>query len=186
MAREIFYSDLHVGSKIEMLRDEIVSIWPDDHVHLIGDIVDMANCKKSEVSFYREIHDRLKARHGKRFIRGNHERMTILNEIIIGDTWVAAHGDMEANPEHWIKYRSKSHGAGFFKRNLVVPFIKEVEDVIERKPKLEFLERASKLAKLHGKQNYICGHFHPEKLIREFYDGVNIYIIPRGKTVLGL
>lgn len=179
-------ADLHIGSPIEMHEEAIMQATPGEETILLGDIIDMANCEKGAVLKYRQMMDTLRLRHGARYLCGNHERKTLVNELYIHGKVLFAHGDIEADPDRWHEYRGKTQGAGWFKRTFIIPFIREAEQIIERKPKEDFLKRASALAKEHGCETYVCGHFHPQEIINSFYDGVRIIIVPRGITRIDL
>lgn len=180
------HADTHIGSPIEMLEAEVMNEPATVWTILLGDIIDMANCEKGAVLKYRQMMETLRLRHGARYLCGNHERKTLVNELYIHGKVLFAHGDIEADPERWYEYRGKPQGAGWFKRTFIIPFIREAEQIIERKPKDEFLLRASKLAKEYNCETYVCGHFHPEKVIDMWAYGVRIVILPRGVTEIEL
>lgn len=180
----VLYADLHLGSPIE-IKPEKLFIAGENKI-LLGDIVDLANCKKDTVQYYRELHDELIGIHGYQYIRGNHERLVIQNEIITRNGVLFAHGDLEANPERWAKYRKKSHGAGWFKRKFIVPFIREAEEIIDRKPKQDFLDRAAGLATVNYCHTYVCGHFHVDEVTIVNHKNIKIVLLPRGKTEIEL
>jgi predicted phosphodiesterase len=180
------YSDLHLGSPIEIKRKKLLEEFPRNNVLLLGDIVDLANCKKSETALYFKMLQDLTDEHRGNYIYGNHERMVPTDMYILGETFIAVHGDLQANPVKWKKYRSEPWGAGFFKRKFIIPFIHEAEEIIDRKPKADFLERAWEVARYHQKQIFICGHFHPDKTIDMMYKGIRIIIVPRGYTELDI
>lgn len=182
----ILYADLHLYSPIEMLRKEVSYQPPAPNVKLLGDIVDESNAAYSDVKNAETLHWLLKGTHGTNYIDGNHERESLYDQIIVENGIVFAHGDMQANPSKWLQYRAKPHGAGFFKRKFIIPFIREAEEIINRKPKPEFLERAYKLAKIHGCHTYVGAHFHPKELIDISYKDIRIVIVPRGKTEIEL
>lgn len=178
------YADIHLGSPIEIKPDGLFN--PHQQTKLIGDIVDLASCEKKMVGYYQELWLNLKTIHGKNFIDGNHDRNSVVDELIIENGIVFAHGDLQANPERWTEYRAKSHGAGWFKRTFVVPFIREAEEIIDRKPKKEFLERASALAIKNNCHTYIAGHFHPKQVVETKYNNIRIIIVPRGLTEIDI
>lgn len=182
------YDDLHIGSPIEMLRNEISAEPAHENTILIGDIVDGANCLKSELDKNRSFLEMLLRIHKHNYVFGNHERMgSSLKNCVIktnesGKRIVFAHGDLESNPDKWIEYRSREWGAGLFKRTFIVPFIREAEEILNRKPKKDFLKRAADLAKLNNCTTYVCGHFHPKEIVDVSFDGVHIIILKRGMT----
>lgn len=182
------FTDLHLFAPNEMRAHFDENKTYDQSVIFLGDIFDLANCKKSFVPKLREICKNFIERHQRTFVLGNHERAGTpfkFRYVVVNNT-VFTHGDLEANPDKWGAYRKKEHGAGFLKRTFIVPFIEDAEQIIDRKPKEDFLKRASTFAKEMGVTNYVCGHFHPKEMIVTDYDGVRIYILPRGQTVLSV
>lgn len=184
MATKYVWTDLHefAPNKKETNFD-FTKKYGDNHIFL-GDIFDLANCKKDEVPQCYRIAKTFIDNHPRRFVLGNHERMgaPVTMQFVVIDDTVFTHGDLEANPDKWKDYRLKPHGASKFKRTFVVPFIEEAEKIIDRKPKEDFLKRAAKLAKDVGATRYVCGHFHPEKQIDVVFDGIQITILPKGVT----
>jgi len=179
------YADCHLGSPIEIKPDGLFD--PSGNTILLGDIVDLANCENKMVEYYNNLRHQFIRIHKDNYIDGNHERIySFTNNFVIKNNIIFAHGDLEANFEKWVKYRQKSHGAGWFKRKFIIPFIREAEEIINRKPKEEFLLGAWNLAKLSKCTTYVCGHFHPKEKIDIFYRGVRIIIVPRGMTELEL
>lgn len=180
------YADTHLYSPIEILRNEVLSEVQKEHVLFLGDIFDLANVAKDEIKKAQTTYAAFKSIHKGNYIDGNHERVSKLNQIIVKNGIVFAHGDMEANPDKWTEYRKKPHGASTFKRKVIIPFIAEAEQIKNRKPKQDFLERASVLTKSNNCHTYICGHFHTKEQIDITYKGIRIIILKRGKTELEL
>jgi UDP-2,3-diacylglucosamine pyrophosphatase LpxH len=181
-----FVCDLHIGSPIQIMEDQYMNVQSDENTFFLGDIIDLANCKKSEIKKYQDVYLQLKRKHGENIIPGNHERSGISEHVIKRPNFVAVHGDLQANLKRWTEYRSKPHGAGFLKRTFLVPFIREAEMIVERKPKSDFLDRAADFSLAFGMNTYICGHFHPKNKIEIMHKGVRIIILPRGITKLDL
>lgn len=192
MIKKKFYVDTHLGSPIEMCVAEVVNEPASSDTHLLGDIVDLANAAYSDLPKYEALHTSLKMKHGENYFDGNHERCDKVNEVIVetnshSDRWLFAHGDLEANPTKWEAYRQKSHGAGAFKRKFIIPFIAEAEKVINRADmKPDFLERVYQLCQTHSANHYVCGHFHPPRMIVTVYKGITVIVLPRGCTILDL
>lgn len=188
------YADTHVYSPI-VTAANVTTIKAHENLILLGDIIDLANAAKKDVNEARELYHLLKLRHGKNYVDGNHERMTtkltfVLKKDSKGNLVLFTHGDLESNREKWTEYRQKEHGAGAFKRKVIIPFIREAEEIIERKPKKDFLDRAARLCKMNGAKTYVCGHFHVDKLmpVTHEYEGetFQIILVPRGYTRLYL
>lgn len=152
---------------------------------LLGDIVEGANCKKSDVPRVEEKIRLLTLLFGDKYIYGNHEREGIKNNHYIENGIYFTHGDLESNYDKWMEYRFKKKGAGWFKRNIWSKIVNEFDE-LEREPKTNFLIEASHAAKIHGCHTYVCGHLHPKKLIDVTYGGVRIVIVPRGHTLINL
>lgn len=152
--------------------------------YLLGDIVDLANCKKKEVDKAYLEYKKLKDIYGRRFLCGNHERISVTNDLISPkDGVILAHGDFESwGHEKAFEYRSKPHGAGAFKRKFVVGMVEAFEKSVGRDLDQKFIEAAVKLAKDYGCHTYIAGHLHPKEMIDIIADGIRIIIVPRGKT----
>lgn len=185
------YCDTHIGSPIEMLLDEVIDEPIHENTLFLGDIVDGANCKKDEVLKYRVLLKTLQGRHSGNILVGNHERDGVMDEVVVkvterGEKIIFAHGDMQANPKKWAEYRMKPWGAGLFKRKVIIPFIREAEEIINRKPKQEFLDRVIALCDRHNANTYVCGHFHVKETITLRHNGARIILLPRGCTVLDL
>ena len=174
---------------------QAITVWTDTHLFapneipldagpgdvLIGDIVDLANCSKRDVLLAKQVLMDL-CKSGV-YIFGNHERQGVVGQIfhVINRT-AFAHGDLQSNPEKWMDYRNKPHGAGWFKRVVIVHAIELAEKVLERPMRKEFLERASKLAKALNCDTYVCGHFHPKSRMETTFDGIKIVVLPRGRS----
>ncbi len=178
----IIYNDTHELAT-NAIKTDVLTVAAAPNVILAGDIIDGANCKKSEVAKAKELIRILKDRHGDNYIFGNHERQGTPspNYLKIGNA-VIAHGDLEANQDKWIDYRLKPMGASFFKRGIIVNAIEAAEKVINRKLKEDFLKNASKVAKSLSASIYICGHFHVDEVVSQDYDGIRIVTLPRGRN----
>lgn len=180
--KEIIYTDIHELAT-NAIKTDVLKVQAAPNVRLIGDIIDGANCKKSEVSKAIDFMNILKARHGDNYIFGNHERQGMPAPCYIKlENAVLAHGDLEANFQKWLEYRNKAMGASFFKRGIIVNAIEAAEKIIHRTPKVEFLDNAAQIARYHGVKTYICGHFHPDSKIEVEHQGVKIIILPRGRN----
>lgn len=156
----------------------------DPNEYMLGDVVDLANCKNKDVEEAGKARLRLKEVYGKRWIDGNHCRISRTNDLIFPKAGVVmAHGDFESwGAEKAIEYRSKPHGAGLFKRKLLVRAIEAYEKSVGRTLDQQFIENAVKLAKSHGCHTYVAGHLHPKEIIDIVADSIRIIIVPRGKT----
>lgn len=186
MKKYKIYADTHLMSPIEILVEEVINEPKDPNTIFLGDIIDAANCKKSEVHLAKKAMDDLILRHGENYISGNHSRNFLCYKDLVKDGVVFTHGDLEADFDKWAKYRFEPWGASNFKRTFIIPFIREAEKIVNRRPKESFLEAAAKLALNKDCHTYVCGHFHPDKLIDTVYKGIRIVIVPRGITQIAL
>lgn len=187
----IIHADYHIGAPNEIDSGPIFNDFDSEHkVILLGDIIDLANCKKSDVAYlYSQIVLLTKA-FGDQYVYGNHSRMGLRNRNYYAQSEtnkiLFTHGDIEANYDRWKEYRLKPHGASWFKRNIVVPFIEKFESIHDRKLRDRFIRAAAKEAKDSGCNVYVCGHFHPKKIETIIYDDIRIIVVPRGRTELEL
>ena len=186
MTKYKIFADTHIFSPIEIMREETLAEPADRNTVFLGDIIDAANCKKSEVGFADDLMNVLMKRHRKNYISGNHSRLGMSGSIMTQDGVVFTHGDLQANYKKWSKYRSEPWGAGEFKRRFIIPFIREAELIINRKPSEDFLKAASDVARMFCCHTYVCGHFHHKELINISYNGIRIVIVPRGITNIDL
>lgn len=145
---------------------------------LIGDIVDLANCKRTDVTAALYTQKLLAGKY--RYLSGNHERSLPIGEVLVINKTLFTHGDFESNSSKWLAYRKKAKGAGFFKRGVVVNAIELVEKLNDRPTKLAFLDKAAARAVMYNCSTYVCGHFHPEEKQVITHKGIRIIILPRG------
>lgn len=150
----------------------------------IGDVVDLANVKKKEHKQAMKVYDHLKS-DSKGWIDGNHERLSTTDEVIQIDNIMLVHGDFaEWGDKRAIKYRSKKHTAGWFKRNLWVRALKNFEKLVKHKPKQKMIDRLVSQAKFRYCTTIICGHRHPRTTYDKMHDGVRVVVLKRGLSVV--
>lgn len=177
--------DIHKWSPIEIQGAELMALPAGPNTYLAGDIIDLANVAKADLSSALIDRANLILKHKQHYDDGNHERSNLRYWPMIsalseqGKKAFIGHGDLEANPSKWYAYRKEAKGAGWFKRKFVVPFIAEWES-IARGLQPDFIQRAVALAKANGCTHYICGHFHPPQRITQVIDGITIIVLPRG------
>ena len=172
------YTDLHLFSPM----DSTIPINKVDESIFIGDVVDFANCKKSDHDRAMRIYYHLRE-NALLWIDGNHSRMSINNDIIkIGEVMLV-HGDTEAwGEKRAIKYRSKPHCAGWFKRNLWVRALKNFEKIGKNKPSKKMIKNLVAHAKFRNCNTIICGHTHPRDTYDRINNGVRVIVLKRGLT----
>jgi UDP-2,3-diacylglucosamine pyrophosphatase LpxH len=194
----VIYNDLHIGGPKEVMsltqfreslrKDENEDVW------LLGDIIEMKNCKKSEVgNLGWELTD-LYRRYGKQYIFGNHEGMKDIGLRFVKyhptqaypncPAIILSHGDFEAwGEERALKFRHSPHGAGTLKRTLVAA-IDEARLFVEAKLSQAHIDRACTLMRDNKCSVYICGHKHPKKMIVHETNGMKIIVLPKGRNAL--
>lgn len=189
----IIHADYHIGAPNGIaIKPILADIFVKDNSNtiLLGDIVDLANCEKRNVDRLKLFLDWLVTSFKSRYVFGNHERMGLRNRNYYAQSEtnkiLFTHGDLEANYDRWKEYRLKPHGASWFKRNIVVPFIEKFESIHDRKLRDRFIRAAVKEAKDSGCNVYVAAHFHPKKIETIIYDNVKIIVVPRGRTELEL
>lgn len=156
----------------------------------LGDNGDRANCTKDKVAWVTEFLRKMIAS-GLWFIFlfGNHEREEFLNNVVPKFKAVRGvlfdHGDFRFwGIEKALKYRRKSHGAGFLKRGLVVKGIEMFEKNFESNINEDFVSNAISLMKNNSCHTYVCGHKHPDKTTIIKRGAHTIIVLARGLTRL--
>lgn len=192
------WADTHKWAPNALKDQPTVNDAKDPNCWLLGDIIDLANCKKTSVESAKTEYNNLKAAFGYRYIPGNHERMLLTNDCIYQPYYtedgklnqiILFHGDFESwGPKKAKKYRSKEHGAGPFKRKFIVNAIEGFELLFDRNFKQAFINRCRELMKTHFYQHttLICGHMHPDNVEHINVPEGKIIVVPRGKTELDI
>lgn len=183
-------ADTHIGSKYQVdsdIIDEVMHLPKDDNTILVGDIVDRTCAPKDNLVGIASIEKFFIDTHGDNYLDGNHEaRCAVANGLFLRGLFFT-HGDNEADPKKWRNYRaSHKYGAGLFKRIAIMPFISLFNELVGGKPKEDFYKRAASRARMNRCHTYICGHFHPKKLIDTTYEGIRIIVVPQGITRIDL
>lgn len=185
-------ADIHIGSKYEIEEEvvrEVLGLPASKETILLGDIVDRTCCHKKDLVNVVKIQAHLMRLHRDNYTDGNHEANLPKAVGLTMNGILFTHGDDEANPTKWRKYRADHKlggGAGLFKRIAIMPFISLFNELVGGKPKEDFYKRAAFRAKANNCHTYVCGHFHPKKLIDIKYDGIRIIVVPQGITELEL
>lgn len=177
MQKFVVYNDIHLFGVDEMLLD----ISYADNVILAGDIVDLVNCKKSEVPLAKEKFNYLMAKFGPRYVTGNHEA-SLVNLFFKKDNVLFTHGDLVFWDDNRVyEFRTKTPGASFFKRNFISKPInalrrhfRELDDTAIAKAKKMLIE--------HECDTIVMGHKHYVDVLDEKYDWGRIIVLPRGKN----
>jgi UDP-2,3-diacylglucosamine pyrophosphatase LpxH len=170
------YTDVHLFSPMY----DNTKLNDVEESYFIGDVIDFANCKKDELGKAQITYSALKHR-AKGWVDGNHEATSVNNEIIIVANTLMVHGDFESwGEKKAMKYRTKSHGAGFFKRQMWVKALRGFEKMYSPKPSKKMLKRMLEMAKKHKVKTVICGHLHPHKTYDRVFGGVRMIVLKRG------
>lgn len=182
-------ADTHLYSKYEVpgIRQKVLDLPASRETVLLGDVVDRTCCDKKNIEIATQKHKQLTNLHRDNYLDGNHESMQPRATCLTMNGILFTHGDDEANPTKWRKYREKHKlGAGIVKKLFIMPFVSLFNELVGGKPKAEFFERAASRTKFNRCHTYVCGHLHPKKLIDIKYDGVRIIVVPQGITEIEL
>lgn len=151
-------------------------------VYLLGDIVDIANCKYAELGDAIETLKFLNK--NSVFIRGNHEcdAVDAYDSVLIDGHIMLSHGDIPMwKPERVKKFRGQKWGAGWFKRNIVSKLIHEGRRFIEVRPNERLVAWIEKqIEKNSSLEYFVFGHSHPPKPVFFTVKGRACVILPRG------
>lgn len=178
-------TDWHLGApnalgSIEDFEKLILEKLKNGLVYLGGDNFDFANMLVEDIPRYKEFHKYILSLKDVFELKGNHERMTIVDEFIIIGKVILKHFDFEFwGAEKAIAYRSKPMGASAFKRKLVTKMDDWAQDRTV-KLKKDFLKRAVESAKEKDCTTIIGGHKHPPETIDVVHDGIRIIVLKRG------
>lgn len=181
-----FWTDVHIGSPIEL---PFQPNPKNGNEYLLGDIFDMTNCAKKDVESLRARKVALEIAYEDRYIMGNHESSTTVNEQFIiqdGSNFIKlVHGDFESwGADKAIAYRRRPWGASWFKRKVIVPLIEDYEHNFDRNFSTAFRDRLALNAIADKCNIIICGHVHPRQIIDITHMGTRLIVLPRGKTTL--
>jgi predicted MPP superfamily phosphohydrolase len=185
------FNDDHVLSDFQD-NDDIPQILndlqPSSTTYLIGDNYDRTCCKMKDVEKVTRLIYAAKAKHGHRYVFGNHEAMGshpsdnyVVHEFKSGKRVLLTHGDLESDPVKWMKYREKEGGAGLVKlwRTKIFDHLDIVKgNVLYKNLPDGFLERAAAKAKSYDCTYYVCGHFHVETERRYKVGDITVIVLP--------
>lgn len=187
----ILVADTHLYSKYEVdgIRRKVLDLQASNNIILLGDIVDLSCCDKKSLQEANRVNEYLKQKHGNNYLDGNHDPIYPYGSHVIRNGIYFTHGDYEADPVKWTKYREKhlaKQGAGWFKKLFIMNTVSLFNELVGGKPKQEFFERASDVAEKNGCHTYVGAHFHPKQLIDVNYGGIRIVVVPQGITEIEL
>lgn len=178
----IFYSDLHFFAPHSI---EIKLEFGSD-IYYIGDIIDMANCKKDKVSEADSYRIFLKNNCKGNFLNGNHE-LSLDTDIFIKRKGICiTHGDIfDWEKEKFDYWRTKKKpGKKAIKRFgvKILHFFRKIKSKGSISKKT--MTKAAQYAKEQKCHTIVFGHKHPAKLVDQIHDGIRIVCVPRGKTTV--
>lgn len=184
-------ADTHLFSKYEVpnIRQKVLDLPANENTIFLGDIVDLSCCDKKNLDRARAVEKDLILKHRLNYIDGNHNPRTVFGYYKIKGDILFTHGDIDADPVKWPKYRKKhleKQGAGWFKKLFIMNTVSLFNELVGGKPKIEFFQRAAKRAKANNCHTYVGAHFHPKQLIDVKYDGIRIVVVPQGITEVEL
>lgn len=195
LTKFIVATDWHIGSKYQDMKDaltQVMRLIPNGRTVLTGDIGDRSSCPKNKVNEVTTLINVLKAKFGKYYIYGNHERMgfpskedyaPLILQNDAGDSIGFTHYDLISDYDKWSKYRAKEPGASWLKL-LQVDLFDDMDHLKAKRPLPKgFLDRAIKYAKHYGLKKLVGGHFHVESE-RRYIDkdsGIEVVLLPAHK-----
>ena len=166
------YSPIYDGTKITNVSDS----------YFIGDNVDLVNVRKKDYQNALKTNQYFMD-NAKGYIPGNHEAISLVNQIIKIGNVMLVHGDAEAwSKKRAINYRSKKHCAGWLKRNIWVRALKNFEKIGKHKPSKKMIDNLVSHARLRDCTTIIAGHKHPRETYDKLHDGVRVIVLKRGLT----
>jgi len=180
---KIFYSDCHFFG-VDPVEDPLEY---GDHIYYMGDIVDVKNSLKKNLFEAKELVAKIQKYAGDHYISGNHELMTFNMEHITADGIYLTHGDIFSYGwDGALEWRKKEAGKGKcwrFVRGLQKNYSRK-EGVGTSVGSTKFKQACVEKAKEFNCHTVIIGHRHPKRLLKEVYEGITIYVLPRGKTII--
>ena len=183
-------NDIHLGSPIALCSyDELLIEITKSKLKpfLLGDIIDMRNCKKKDIPMWlnrgrylQELCNQL----GGAYISGNHELnlFNLVNSFSLGNT-LLAHGDEQSwglVKSH--EFRSQQAGAGFLKRHLLTPLLDELRHLNEVRPNDKLIQFMSNMKE----QMLVIGHSHPNDDVKFQILGKKGLILSRGFHIVDI
>lgn len=162
------FTDAHLFSKYNDNKElyETIRLAPNDgRTVLLGDIVDRACCKLSDLPEATRFMQMLVKRFGDAYVFGNHERsgINILVYIITlpdGRRAGFTHNDLLGDYDKWFKYRHKPAGASWLKRRTVM-FLDTLDWLKAQRPIPEkYFTNALALMEENNLDVLIGGHYH--------------------------
>lgn len=181
-------NDLHVRGPLQLMTTgELIDTITRAGVQgiptvLLGDVIDLKNCKKSEVGLAKddiEFLDYVVKRYNGIYVGGNHELNydKLPMAYIINDTFFS-HGHLLMNYDKYSKWNleEKKAGAGWLKRHIITPAVDGLRRFKEVRPNKELLTR---LQYTKYKRIFLA-HSHPDQDVDFEINGCHATILSRG------
>lgn len=182
----IIANDLHWGSPHELTSEKTLDLFIKEqpsNLILCGDIVDLYNCHPQRIDKAKGAIIALKKIYGDRYLMGNHELYTEGPRLYKYGNILFTHGhyfDWDRKKVlEWENNKQPAQG-----RSILSPIWNTV-----RKLRPSFLTkldktRAVNLARSHGCDIVVSGHYHMKNIYRHTEDGVTIVIFPPGVNIM--
>ncbi len=187
MTRKLtIFNDLHLGSIYAMkdLAKGLLEGRSDTDTYLLGDVIDLGNCRSEELEQWVHLAIRLSEAYSGRYIPGNHERGLLGSHKLyaqIGPT-ILAHGDFEwwGQEKAWANWKEpRGRGPlGYYAKSVMNWARAFTHSGITQ----EFLDRVVRLCNGRGATRYICGHRHPPERLTATHKGIEVIVLPRGRS----
>lgn len=186
MTKITVYSDLHLYSPIALDIGIPVSehVILEDNIWLLGDIHDRKSCDRKDKDKLEFSFDLITEMYKHRYLVGNHEMMgyNISRDFVKVGNILLTHGDRIC--WHDIKSDAFRNGEAYQGYGMIKRFINWFRQYWTQTINSFEVEQATKYCKQYGCNVIIYGHSHSKKLLIKKVNGITIYNVPRGKTVL--
>lgn len=189
MQQYVIFNDLHLYSPYELPFDPYPDYELKHDIILLGDIIDLYNCKYSDLAEAQGVKKSLEFQFGDRYISGNHE-LTFSNTLHVekvGDHNVLfIHGDsLYWDDERYRKFRSSKPGASAIKR-LGSKIWNKLRHLKSEKIANIVFDRASQLAEDWECHLIITGHQHPLHTLIRTHNEIMILCLPQGRHCVNI
>lgn len=175
------FTDLHIFGPLQIMtpQDLLLKIKDSDQTVLLGDIVDLKNCRKEDVGRAKDLILTLKGM--CIYVTGNHELgfADLPTSSHLNKTFFS-HSHLLSNFEKYSKWdlKYKEPGAGPFKRKVITPLVDKLRRFKEVRPNQELLEN---LKDLYDVERVYLGHSHPPQNIDFRVGEAMVTILTRGE-----
>lgn len=173
-------ADLHLFSSHPFGDYDVLNLTPD--VILLGDIVDLKQCKKKDLPKAKTLIEKLRKKHT--YISGNHE-LDFFNMVYSPMSGIKlTHGDYIFWGSDKAKAaREEEPGNGIFGRTLS-SILAGGRSLCDGKVSTEDMDQAVKFMKEYQTKILIVGHKHPKNVIITLREKYEFICVPQGYTEL--